>query len=143
MSRRRIKIVHTSDVHLESDTFGKSEEGQIYRGRIQSAFQKVVDRVIEESADLFLIAGDLFDSNRIPASGAEFVHSELARVTCPVVLIPGNHDCYDHRSIYKKVDFTAAGPHVHTLIEEEGTTIQFPHLQATVILPLKSPESGV
>ena len=132
MSRRRIKIVHTSDVHLESDTFGKSEEGQIYRGRIQSAFQKVVDRVIEESADLFLIAGDLFDSNRIPASGAEFVHSELARVTCPVVLIPGNHDCYDHRSIYKKVDFTAAGPHVHTLIEEEGTTIQFPHLHATV-----------
>ena len=90
MSRRRIKIVHTSDVHLESDTFGKSEEGQSYRGRIQSAFQKVVDRVIEESADLFLIAGDLFDSNRIPASGAEFVHTVtfLSSGTPPPVVAP-------------------------------------------------------
>ena len=132
MPRRRIKIIHTSDVHLESDTFGRSEEGKTYRWRIQRAFQKVIDRVIEENADLFLIAGDLFDSNRVPASGVEFVHAELARVPCPVVLIPGNHDCYDHRSIYKKVDFGTAGPHVHALTEEEGTTIEFPDLHATV-----------
>jgi DNA repair exonuclease SbcCD nuclease subunit len=132
MSRRRIKIIHTSDVHLESDTFGKSEEGQKFRQRIQRAFQRVIDRVIEESADLFLIAGDLFDSNRVPESGVEFVHKELARVPCPVILIPGNHDCYDHRSIYKKVDFTAAGPHVYPLTHEEGETLEFPELHATV-----------
>ena len=59
MSRRRIKVIHTSDVHLESDTFGRSEEGQKYRRRIQGAFQKVVDQVIAEDADLFLIAGAL------------------------------------------------------------------------------------
>ena len=132
MSRRRIKVIHTSDVHLESDTFGRSEEGKAYRSRIQQAFHKVVDRVIEEDADLFLIAGDLFDSNRVPESGIEFVHQELSRVACPVVLIPGNHDCYDHRSIYKKVDFTAVGSHVYTLTKEEGSTIEFPHLDATV-----------
>jgi DNA repair exonuclease SbcCD nuclease subunit len=132
MPRRRIKIIHTSDVHLESDTFGKSEEGQKYRGRIQRAFQKVVDRVIEERADLFLIAGDLFDSNRVPESGIEFVHKELARVPCSVVLIPGNHDCFDHRSIYKKVDFSSVGSHVYTLTKEEGETIELPHLDATV-----------
>jgi DNA repair exonuclease SbcCD nuclease subunit len=132
MSRRRIKIIHTSDVHLESDTFGKSEEGKTYRGRIQRAFQKVVDRVLEEDAQLFLIAGDLFDSNRVPESGVQFVHQELARVPCPVVLIPGNHDCYDHRSVYKKVDFTTAGPHVYTLTAEQGEMLEFPHLHATV-----------
>lgn len=132
MPRRRIKIIHTSDVHLESDTFGRSEEGKSYRWRIQRAFQKVVDRVIEEDADLFLIAGDLFDSNRVPESGVQFVYAELARVPCPVVLIPGNHDCYDQRSVYKKVDFTTAGSHVHTLTAEEGTIIEFPDLSATV-----------
>jgi exonuclease SbcD len=132
MPRKRIKIIHTSDVHLESDTFGKSEEGKSYRRRIQGAFAKVIDRVIEERVDLFLIAGDLFDSNRVPESGTEFVQKELARVPCPVVLIPGNHDCYDQRSVYKKVDFTAVGPHVHTLLKEEGATIEFPHLDATV-----------
>jgi DNA repair exonuclease SbcCD nuclease subunit len=132
MSRQRIKIIHTSDVHLESDTFGKSEEGKNYRRRIQLAFHKVVDRVIEEDADLFLIAGDLFDSNRVHDSGIEFVHRELARVPCPVVLIPGNHDCYDHRSIYKKVDFGSVGAHVYPLTAEEGATIELPHLHATV-----------
>ncbi|MEW6297160.1 MAG: DNA repair exonuclease [Thermodesulfobacteriota bacterium] len=132
MARKRLKLVHTSDVHLESDTFGKSEEGKAYRARIRQAFHRVVDRVIEEDADLFLIAGDLFDSNRVPEAGIEFVWNELARVPCPVVLIPGNHDCYDQRSVYKKVDFSAVGPHVLTLTKEEGSLVEFPHLDATV-----------
>lgn len=132
MSRRPLKLVHTSDVHLESDTFGKSEEGQAFRRRIQRAFQKVVDKVSEENADLFLIAGDLFDSNRVQESGIEFVYNELARVACPVVLIPGNHDCYDKRSIYKKVNFRDAGSHVFTLTSEQGQILEFPDLDTTV-----------
>lgn len=132
MAKSRLTIVHTSDVHLESDTFGHGEAGRDYQRRIQDAFRRVVDLVCEKPADLFLIAGDLFDSNRVPASGIEFVDAELRRVACPVVLIPGNHDCYDHRSIYKKVDLTQAGPHVHTLTEEDGRTIEFPELRATV-----------
>ncbi len=132
MPKRPLTLIHTSDVHLESDTFGRGEEGLSYRRRIQGAFHKVVDMVCEKKADLFLIAGDLFDSNRVPESGVEFVNAELRRIPCPVILIPGNHDCYDHRSIYKKADFTLAGSHVHTLTEEEGRTITFPELQATV-----------
>ena len=132
MPQRSLKIIHTSDVHLESDTFGRSAEGQAYRQRIQDAFRSVVDLVQAQQADMFLIAGDLFDSNRVPEEGVAFVHQELGRVTCPVVLIPGNHDCYDHRSIYKKVDFREAGSHVHTLTEENGRTITFPELEATV-----------
>jgi DNA repair exonuclease SbcCD nuclease subunit len=132
MARRRMKVIHTSDVHLESDTFGRSEEGQRYRRRIQGAFEKVIDHVIAEDADLFLIAGDLFDSNRVHESGIEFVHKALSRVPCPVVLIPGNHDCYDTRSIYKKFDFSVAGPHVFTVTAEEGQVIELPHLDATV-----------
>lgn len=132
MARKRVKIIHTSDVHLESDTFGKSEEGKAYRLRIRQAFQAIIDRVVAEDADLFLIAGDLFDSNRVPEAAVEFVWRELARVPCPVVLIPGNHDCYDQRSIYKKVDFSAIGPHVVTLTSEEGTMVTFSHLDTTV-----------
>ncbi len=132
MSLRKVKILHTSDVHLESDTFGKSEEGKIYRQRIQTAFQKVVDKVFAENADLFLIAGDLFDSNRASEEGVEFALKEIARVPCPVVLIPGNHDCYDSRSIYKKFDFTTAGRHVHVLTEEDGRLFELPHLDTVI-----------
>lgn len=132
MPKTRLTLVHTSDVHLESDTFGRGEEGRAYQSRIESAFSSVVDLVISIKADLFLIAGDLFDSNRVPESGVAFVNGELRRLSCPTVVIPGNHDCYDHRSIYKKVDFTEVGPHVHTLTAEEGATVPFPELGATV-----------
>ena len=62
MAKPHLTIIHTSDVHLESDTFGRDEEGQAYRRRIQDAFRKVVDTVCETQADLFPIAGDLFDA---------------------------------------------------------------------------------
>ena len=132
MSRRRLTILHTSDVHLESDTFGDTEEGGAYRERIRAAFCQVVDKALEERADLFLIAGDLFDSNRVSEEAVRFALREIARVPCPVVLIPGNHDCYDHRSIYKRVDFRAAGPHVHLLTAEEGALLEFHSLGAAV-----------
>jgi DNA repair exonuclease SbcCD nuclease subunit len=119
-------------VHLESDTFGNTDEGRAYRRRIRAAFSRVVDIAAHERADLFLIAGDLFDSNRISEEAVRFALREIARVPCPVILIPGNHDCYDQRSVYKKTDFRTAGPHVHLLAEEDGSLLDFPDLGVVV-----------
>ncbi len=132
MPQRRIKILHTSDVHLESDTFGRSEEGKAYRRRIRLAFERVVDKALEEKADLFLIAGDLFDSNRVSEEGVDFALGQIARLSCPVVLIPGNHDCYDQRSLYRKFDFTRAGSHVYVLTEEEGRLLELPQVETVI-----------
>lgn len=119
-----MRIVHTSDVHLDNSSHGDHHSADMFR--------RVVDSVLSERADLFLIAGDLFDHNRVKQHAVDFVYDELARVRCPVVLIPGNHDCVAQGSIYHRVDFSAAGRHVHALTDADGHRVILDELHATV-----------
>lgn len=120
---RPLKIVHTSDVHLNDEPEGH---------KVRDAFTQVVDTVLETDSDLFLIAGDLFDHNEIHRKTVDFVYEQLARLSCPTVVIVGNHDVWDERSIIKRMDFSKAGEHVTLLDEAEGTQVVFPDLHATV-----------
>ena len=131
MPRRTLKLVHTSDVHIHSEGF-RSEERPVDRALEEIALRKVVDTARSQQADLRLIAGDLFDSSRIARPEIDFVMATLGAASCPIVLLPGNHDCYDDQSVYRKVDFRDAGSHVYPLMEEDGHVLEFPELHATV-----------
>jgi len=120
---RPLKITHTSDVHLNDEPDG---------AKVREAFTQVVDTVLETESDLFLIAGDLFDHNEIQRKTVDFVYAQLARVSCPTVVIVGNHDCWDVRSVMKRMDFRKAGRHVTLLNNAEGVQVAFPELHATV-----------
>ena len=123
--------MHTSDVHLDDDAIA-GLQGQECRQRMILAFARVIDTVLEERASLCLIAGDLFDSSRVGGAAIDFVFSTVESDHLPVILLPGNHDCYDERSVYRKVDFSQAGSHVRVLTAEEGEMLVFPDLHATV-----------
>jgi DNA repair protein SbcD/Mre11 len=118
-----LKIAHTSDVHLHD-----GDDGQ----HVRDAFTRVVDTVLDIGSDLFLIAGDLFDHNRVQGDVIDFVYGELARVPCPTVIIAGNHDCWEERSVLQRMDFRHAGHHVTLLDHVEGRQVEFPELHATV-----------
>ena len=120
---RPLRIAHTSDVHLHN-----GEDG----AHVRTAFTAVVDAVIRTEAELFLIAGDLFDDNRVRKDVIEFVYEQLARVECPTVLIAGNHDCWEDRGVLRRMDLSAAGSHVTLLDDIDGTSVEFPELHATV-----------
>lgn len=120
---RPLTIAHTSDVHL---TDGEEGFG------VRAAFTRVVDAVVERRADLFLIAGDLFDHNRIQGEVIDFVYRELARVDCPTVIISGNHDNSEEGAVLGRMDFARAGAHVTLIDEAEGRVLAFPDLHATV-----------
>ena len=120
---RPLKITHTSDVHLNDEPDGV---------RVREAFSQVVDTVLDTASDLFLIAGDLFDHNEIQRRTVDFVYAQLARVSCPTVVIVGNHDCWDERSVMKRMDFRKAGRHVTLLDNADGAQVAFPELHATV-----------
>ena len=86
------------------------EQAAAQRERQFAAFKATVDLAIEERVDLFLIAGDLFDSNAQPRRSAERVAAELARLAgakIRTVIIPGTHDVYDRSSIYRAYDLEA------------------------------------
>src|SRR5215472_11203997 len=120
---RRLKLIHTSDVHLESDTFGSGPRGDIFRHSVRRAFSGVIDVANSNHADLLLIVGDLFDSNRISAEALAFAMNQIRRAGMPVVIIPGNHDAHDERSIYAALSPAALPPNLHLILDPEGASL--------------------
>lgn len=105
-----LRIIHTADVHLGArhDDLGKQASAQ--RERQFAAFTAAIDLALAEKVDVFLIAGDLFDSNVQPRRSVERVAAQLKRLAdskIRTVIIPGTHDCYDRASIYRAYDLKA------------------------------------
>ena len=91
--RRALKILHTADVHLDCDSYGKAEQRQAHRTLYHHCFETIIARAIAAEVDVLLIAGDLFDHNRVPDETIAFAQEQLRRLQRPVVILPGNHDC--------------------------------------------------
>ena len=71
-----------------------------FAGCVRGAFRGVIDLANRQDADLLLIVGDLFDSSRVSAEALDFALSMIEAAQMPAVMIPGNHDAHDERSIY-------------------------------------------
>jgi exonuclease SbcD len=102
-----LRLLHTADVHLGARHTDLGERAAVLRERQFAAFRASVDLAIAEKVDIFLIAGDLFDSNTQPRRSVERVAAELgrlARAGIRSVIIPGTHDVYDGASIYRSYD---------------------------------------
>jgi DNA repair exonuclease SbcCD nuclease subunit len=131
-SPRRLRLLHTADVHLDSDSYGGAELGRAHRERYRRCFQAIMAMASTEAVDLVLIAGDLFDHNRVADETVAFVHEELQRLRRPVVILPGNHDCLRPNAIYDRHDVTAGSDHVRVITSLDGQTIEFPELDLVV-----------
>jgi len=129
---RQLKLIHTSDVHLESDTFGSGSRGDFFRDSVRRAFACVIDVANGNRADLLLIVGDLFDSNRISGKALDFAMNQIARAKMPVVMIPGNHDAHDERSIYAAVSTASLPRNLHLILDPAGVSLEFPELATHV-----------
>lgn len=85
-----MRLLHTADWHL----------GRTIRGRSRIAeFEVVLDEVIgiavDEGVDVFLVAGDIWDTMSPPPEADRLLYSALRRLVeakIEVVLLSGNHD---------------------------------------------------
>ena len=131
-SRRPLRVLHTADVHLESDGYGDARQQAAHQARGRRVFQRIVDRALRDEVDLLLIAGDLFDHNRVSDEAVEFVRGELARFGGPVVVLPGNHDALYTNAIYDRHDLTAGASQVRVIRMLNGETLELPELDAVI-----------
>jgi DNA repair exonuclease SbcCD nuclease subunit len=133
-----LRLLHTADVHLGARHTDLGERATVLRERQFTAFRVSVDLAIVEAVDLFLIAGDLFDSNTQPRRSVERVAAELARLakaSIRTVIIPGTHDVYDGASIYRSYDLAAMAkttPEWITVLTPEQSSVWLPSLDAVV-----------
>jgi DNA repair exonuclease SbcCD nuclease subunit len=119
-ARPDVRFLHTSDIHV-------SDGPDSARG-----LRAVADLATAQQVDLVLIAGDLFDHSRVAATTVEGAIEELARFPQPVVIIPGNHDQVDERSVYHRADLQTAGEHVTFVGDPTGREVVFDALQLVV-----------
>jgi DNA repair exonuclease SbcCD nuclease subunit len=102
-----LRLIHTADVHLGARHDDLGEQASAQRERQFAAFKAAIDLALAEKVDLFLIAGDLFDSNVQPRRSVERVAAEvkrLAEAKIRTIIIPGTHDVFDRSSIYRAYD---------------------------------------
>src|SRR6202142_4739785 len=97
-----LRLLHTADLHLGARHTDLGERAAVLRERQFAAFKTSVELAMAEQVDIFLIAGDLFDSNTQPRRSVERVAAELgrlARAGIRTVVIPGTHDGYGGASL--------------------------------------------
>ena len=99
--------VHTSDLHLGANPLGRRHDGV-------TALEEVIGAAHLAGAHLLLLAGDIFDHNRVPETLIEEAGRVLAESTMTVVILPGNHDPATDDSAYRKRPIADAS-NVHVL----------------------------
>ncbi|HXG40581.1 MAG TPA: DNA repair exonuclease [Candidatus Limnocylindrales bacterium] len=138
-----LRLVHTADVHLGARHSDLGERAGALRERRFAAFGRAIDLAIAERVDLFLVAGDLFDSNVQPKRTVDRVAAELRRLAAAgirTVIVPGTHDVYDRASIYRAYDLPALAAtggerDLVVLLTPDRPDVHFPALDAVVYGP--------
>jgi exonuclease SbcD len=91
-----MRFVHVADVHLDTSFSGRSEAvRRRLREASREAFRSAVDLAVREDVQAFLVAGDLFDSERLSFSTERFLLEQAHRLGdhgVTLVYATGNHD---------------------------------------------------
>jgi len=64
----------------------------------------------DEKADLVVVAGDVFETNRVRPRTVGRALQAMASIAVPVFLLPGNHDPLDAASVYRSPTFLRSVP---------------------------------
>ena len=125
-----MKLLHTGDLHLDSPFSSMSvAEAQKKREGQRKLLKRIFDCAREESCDLILIAGDLFDSRYVTKETEELLLRLLEETPCQVLLATGNHDPYVEGSLYQKIEKIN---NVHVFGEPRLSWVDFPQWRARV-----------
>ena len=117
---KKLRLIHTSDTHLGDPTgHPKGEE----------VLESVVEAVERLDGDVLLLAGDVFDNERVSDDVVERFVLQMARLDIPAVVLPGNHDLAHKTSVYRRSPFDKAPNNLHVIRHPEGETLAFPDLE--------------
>ena len=118
-------VVHTSDLHLGANPLGRRHDGV-------AALEEVVWAAQIAGAHVLLLAGDIFDHNRVPEALIEEAGRVLAESATTVVVLPGNHDPATDDSVSRR-GAIAAAPTVHVFGVTADGHIDLPAMDLEVV----------
>ena len=90
-----MKILHTSDLHIGSPLTSRLSQDKVRerKGELLANFERMIEEAVYQRVSVFIIAGDLFDTERITKSTAERVLGAIARYpSLDFLYLSGNHE---------------------------------------------------
>lgn len=94
---RDIVIVHSSDLHVDHDYTAR-----IHGGDGTAGLACVLAAARDVGAHVVLLAGDTFESHRLPQHVLDRTAMVIAAAGMPVVLLPGNHDPAVPEAVFRR-----------------------------------------
>lgn len=130
-----VRFLHTADFHLGRDFEQLREWGAVRQEDLRTTFRRTVDLALKKSVDLYLVAGDLFDTLHPAEREVELVREgfeKLVGAGVRVFVIPGNHDPYLPEGVWEK-SLAGLSPDVHVFGEPEFRVVDLPELGVSVV----------
>ncbi len=90
-----MKIIHCSDLHLDSKMEANldREKSKQRRNEILLSFQKMIEFANKNDVEIIIIAGDLFDKNKISVKTKNIVRDAIiSNPQINFIYLKGNHD---------------------------------------------------
>jgi DNA repair exonuclease SbcCD nuclease subunit len=119
-------VVHSSDIHIDDDYTAR-----LFRGDGTMGLRLILEAARDASADLVILAGDVFEHNRLPVSLIDQTAALLEEFGLPTVILPGNHDPVTSDSVYRRGSLGDVRG-VHILGVNSGDQVILPALDLEV-----------
>lgn len=98
-----VKILHCADIHIGAAESFLGARADSRQAETLITFEKIINIARENTVDILLIAGDLFNSNNIENSFIDRVFDCFASIPdIKIVYAAGNHDPLNAESPFKK-----------------------------------------
>jgi len=115
-------LAHSSDLHIASDSRPDDDLARVHA---------VIAAARRAGAQALLLAGDIFDHNRVRLALIDRVGLALSEASMPVIILPGNHDCLAPGSVYRRGGLGEV-PNVDVLGVTSDETLRLPRLHLEI-----------
>lgn len=127
---KKIKIVHTADLHFDTPFKEVGEvQSKINKEELKRVFMDIIHLCKEKSVEILLLAGDIFDNYTLNRETLYFIERSFEIIPETRVFIsPGNHDPYGANSFYKLINWPS---NVH-IFKDKLEPVEIKELDATI-----------
>lgn len=131
-----IRFLHAADLHLglRITRFEESACNRIGEARF-TALQELRDVGAQKRVDFILIAGDVFDDHsvsRTEVAVRTFALLEGSPNSCPVFIIPGNHDPLVPGGVWERDPWLREQPHLRVHFLRQAEPVSVPGCPVTI-----------
>jgi DNA repair exonuclease SbcCD nuclease subunit len=124
-SGRDIVVIHSSDLHIDDTTARVGANDGL------ANLTAVLTVARQLAAHVILLAGDTFESHRLPQLLIDRAAAAFAATDIPIVLLPGNHDPAIAEVVYHQAPLRTLD-HLHVLGVTCADGVLFPDLDLEI-----------